>query len=191
MIKFFIVEKSTNKILTVLDQLPEHLPDGYQALRYTGYVPLKYLECKEGAIIPKLNAPPQNEVLETNRTQAAKMVTDTAARLIQQAKSQYTFNIPGYDAIFEEKVAQAIDFMTTKGSDINKFPLLRSESKALGITGEDVARDVLYKKSQWLSNVSKIDELLIRGNHALANATDRHQVDAIKNQIITELLALN
>jgi len=191
MLKFFVVHRGSNNILGVLDQQPEHVPDGYEIVKYNGYVPIRYLECKNGSIVPNQGAPSQDPELEQLRAQAIRAITDTAARLLQQAKADCSFNIPSYHDLFEEKVQQSLDYITTPSEDTAKFPLLNSESVATGISINEVARMILFKKSNWIAAVSKIDQLLLRGQFAIANVNNQQQIQTIKNQILTELLSMS
>jgi len=105
-------------------------------------------------------------------------------------RSRYITTVPGQEALYAEKVAEATDFITEGyTSDITMFPLLNAEVKATELTSRQVADGIIEKKSQWIHLNAKIEEARIRAKRIIeSNKVDSvQQVDKITNQTLSIL----
>lgn len=156
---YFILDQNNN-IIAKLDQQPQTLPAGLTWVSYNGFVPVHYLEHRNGTITPTQNVPQQDIALEEAKRQAIKEIMMQAARLFQQIRARYYFNLTGYEEVFKEKVDEAIDCLAASNEDASKFPLLKSESDVLGISVIDVAKTILQRRARFIQQTAQIDQLM-------------------------------
>jgi len=137
----------------------------------------------------KRNPPPPKKpvlTLAQYKVAANRKIDEKASTL----RSRYITTVPGQEAVYAEKVAEATDFITEGyTSDISLFPLLHAEVKATELTPKQVADGIIEKKSQWIHLNAQIEEARIRAKRIIeSNKVDTvEKVDKMTNQTLSIL----
>lgn len=186
---YFVLD-ADNNIIAKLDQQPQSLPPGLTCISYNGYVPVHYLEHRNGIITATQDVPQQDIALEEAKRQAIKEMMTQAARLFQQMRARYYFNLSGYEEVFKEKVDEAIDCLAAANEDASKFPLLKSESDVLGVSVIDVAKTILQRRANFIKQTAVIDTLMNQVQFDIEASASLAQLKVIRDDGLTKFTSL-
>ena len=97
----------------------------------------------------------------------------------------------GQAELYREKYEQAIDFMTSQDVvKYSEYPLLEIESRILDIPMVKVAENVLKRRSEWISKLTKIEELRLFGKVNIDLCNDTREVELLVSHLSNKLLDL-
>lgn len=111
---------------------------------------------------------------------------DTAAG---EARLRYITSIPGQDATYGAKLADAEKFID-HGSpewDIDSYPWLAGEVRTYGKSPTDAAEDIINKAYQWVQVGVVIEEIRLKAKQAIRDASSVRVIHAIAAAAIAQL----
>ena len=97
----------------------------------------------------------------------------------------------GQMELYREKYEQAIDFLCSQ--DVVKysdFPLLEIEARILDIPMKNIADNVIKRRSEWISKLTKIEELRLYGKAHIGFCHDVKEVELLVSHLSHKLEAL-
>lgn len=111
---------------------------------------------------------------------------DTAAG---EARLRYLTSIPGQDATYGAKLADAEKFMDHGYPewDIDSYPWLAGEVRTYGKSPTDAAEDIMGKAHQWVQVGVLIEEVRLKAKRAIRDATGVRAIHAIAVAAIAQL----
>ena len=108
-------------------------------------------------------------------------------------RKKYISDIAGQDMMYLRKEAEAIEYMKLTGladesgsvaPSLDKFPFLREDSMALGLTGVELSRIILFKADQWAILGPKMEGLRVGANNNVGRATSAVDIDFAVNDFL-------
>ena len=156
-----------DKIVQILSNQPTYVLEGSQVHTYEGSEPDEQLAYVDGHIVgkiieqePELSTAPNIEnsfTLEYLKQSAI----DAIEKKVDEIRGSYSAVTPSQIEVLHEKVQEAIDYASMDFDDnITNYPLLNIEAIVLGISGQQVAQNILERRKQWMMVVVKTEQVL-------------------------------
>ena len=131
--------------------------------------------------------PPDSEMKFRKIKANALSVINTAA---SNALKKYRPDV-GMSELYREKYEQAVDFLTNNESvQYSHYPLLNVESRILEVSMKIIAENIIKRRSEWISKMTKIEELRLYGKVNIAYCSDEHEVQTLVNHLTNHLSGL-
>jgi hypothetical protein len=133
--------------------------------------------------------PPNPEEVELERVKSVARKTIAGAAI--DARRSIMPDEYGQMEVYREKYEQAIDFLSSQDTvQYSEYPLLEIESRILDIPMKKVAENVIKRRSEWISKLTKIEELRLFGKVNIKACNDIREVELLVSHLSNKLLDL-
>lgn len=104
------------------------------------------------------------------------------------SRKKSSSSVYGQDDIYREKYEQAVEFIAGGcPSDTSIYPFIEAESKVTNKTPNQVAEEIIQKRSEWMDKMVSIEEIRLKGKFEVTNATTEAEIDTARTIAITAL----
>jgi hypothetical protein len=98
--------------------------------------------------------------------------------LIKRARERFITNLPGQDAIYQAKEAEAIAYINAENPVLSEFPLLSAEVGITANTAIDLANLWITMANQWRNTAAQLESIRMTANIAINSATTEAEIEA-------------
>ncbi len=123
--------------------------------------------------------------------QAKLDAAETVLRAVKVARLRYITDLPGQEAIYQEKRDEASRYISEgRPSDLFDYPMLAAEAGVTAPTASDLADMWIALNMQWKEVAAKLEKNRMTAIKAVEAATDRAEIDAALETLNAALAAL-
>jgi len=116
---------------------------------------------------------------------ASKRKIDTVA---ESARARYITPGSGQAITYQEKVKEAIDYVTYDQPDnMHNYPFIAAEAKVTGKSLIEIAKNILTKSSAWMNANVKIEEIRLKGKIDIESANNLNTIENVLKETIIQL----
>lgn len=126
------------------------------------------------------------ETLEQAKVVAANLVR----RKVTHAREAYITDLPGQDAIYQAKEAEAKAYLAEAAPVLADYPLLDAETGITAANPTELANLWLTMGNQWRSVAALIEAARMTVNGAISGATTAEEIEAALTALDTALAGL-
>jgi len=121
---------------------------------------------------------------------AKKLALHAANKLVGNARATVITDIPGQDAIYQSKLAEARAFANDPAPDMSRYPLLSAEVGVTAATAGELAALWERMNSQWAKLAASMEAARFRAGAAIRQAATTEEVEAATQQLEVDLAAM-